>query len=200
MRGTHVPRGGGYGVVGEALTGLWRVAEADDRLADLREPLASTGRVHRRAGDRGAADGTRRRRPRPDRCDGPGSSTTSRGWTTSSTPSSALLRTIAIVEAESVVGEDDALGWLWGALVATLNTLFAAVGVPRRESGRERATLGALGGLVGAVIVLVVALLGDPLLNLIDVSAPAARIAVGAVAAVAALFRMVARPPSPSRR
>ena len=40
VRGTHVPRGGGYGVVGEALTGLWRVAEADDRLADVRAPLA----------------------------------------------------------------------------------------------------------------------------------------------------------------
>ena len=40
VRGTHVPRGGGYGVVGEALTGFWRVAAADDRLADLRGPLA----------------------------------------------------------------------------------------------------------------------------------------------------------------
>ena len=40
VRGTHVPRGGGYGVVGEALTGLWRTAEVDDRLAEVRAPLA----------------------------------------------------------------------------------------------------------------------------------------------------------------
>jgi hypothetical protein len=40
VRGPSVPRGGGYGVMGEAFTGLWRVAEADDRLADLRGPIA----------------------------------------------------------------------------------------------------------------------------------------------------------------
>ncbi len=33
VRGDHVPRGGGYGVVGEALTGLWRVAAVEPRLA-----------------------------------------------------------------------------------------------------------------------------------------------------------------------
>ena len=55
---------------------------------------------------------------------------------------SALLRTIPIVEAQSIIGEDDApSGWLWLlALVATLNALYAAVGPPLRPSGRVRAT------------------------------------------------------------
>src|SRR5690606_17046973 len=34
------PRGGGYGVFGEGLGGLWRASQLDDRLVDLREPLA----------------------------------------------------------------------------------------------------------------------------------------------------------------
>src|SRR6185436_20878373 len=40
VRGPHEPRGGGYGVMDEGLTGLWRTALADPRLADLRGPLA----------------------------------------------------------------------------------------------------------------------------------------------------------------
>ena len=200
VRGTFSPRGGGYGVVGEALTGLWLVAEADGRLAGDRKPLAERARcIAALAIDEQRVGSEADAALRPDRVDG--------AWFVGDVTRmddqqhaiSALLRTIAIVEAESIIGEDDApSGWLWLlALVATLNALYAAVGTPRRESGRERAALGALGGLVGSVIVLVVALLGDPLLDLLDVSVPAARIAVGAVAAVAALFRMVARPPSP---
>jgi hypothetical protein len=40
VRGSDVPRGGGYGVISEALTGLWLTARAEPRLADLREPIA----------------------------------------------------------------------------------------------------------------------------------------------------------------
>ena len=39
VRGTFTPRGGGYGVFGEGLTGLWRAAQLDDRLADERGAL-----------------------------------------------------------------------------------------------------------------------------------------------------------------
>ena len=41
VRGTYVPRGGGYGVIGEALTGLWLAARREPRLADLRDPSPS---------------------------------------------------------------------------------------------------------------------------------------------------------------
>ncbi len=74
VRGTRVPRGGGYGVVGEALTGLWRVAEADDRLADLRAPLADRAEciaglaidVQQRSGPRRRRRGVVHRRRHPD--------------------------------------------------------------------------------------------------------------------------------------
>src|SRR5918999_3070434 len=40
VRGGYEPRGGWYGVVGEALTGWWVTARADPRLSDLQAPLA----------------------------------------------------------------------------------------------------------------------------------------------------------------
>ena len=40
VRGGDTPRGGGYGVISEALTGWWLVAQAEPRLADLQEPIA----------------------------------------------------------------------------------------------------------------------------------------------------------------
>ena len=40
VRGSYTPRGGWYGVIGEALTGWWLTARAEPRLADLREPIA----------------------------------------------------------------------------------------------------------------------------------------------------------------
>ena len=40
VRGSYEPRGGWYGVVGEALTGWWLTAREEPRLADLREPIA----------------------------------------------------------------------------------------------------------------------------------------------------------------
>ena len=36
VRGTFTPRGGGYGVFGEGLAGLWRAAQLDERLVDER--------------------------------------------------------------------------------------------------------------------------------------------------------------------
>ncbi len=39
VRGTFTPRGGGYGVFGEGLAGLWRAAQLDDRLAPERDAL-----------------------------------------------------------------------------------------------------------------------------------------------------------------
>ena len=40
VRGSYTPRGGGYGVISEALTGWWLTAQEDRRLADLRAPIA----------------------------------------------------------------------------------------------------------------------------------------------------------------
>ena len=146
VRGTHIVRGGGYGVVGEALTGLWRVAEADSRLADLRAPIAERAKCMA-----GLAEGVQRSEPTDPRADG---AWFVRGVTRMDDQqhaTSALLRTLAIVDAQNVNGSDDApSSWLWAlALIATFNPLFVALALPRRETRKERATLAAVGGRAG---------------------------------------------------
>ena len=193
VRGNHIVRGGGYGVVGEALTGLWRVAVADDRMADLRQPI----------GDRaeciaGLAQDVQQSEPGDPRADG---AWFVRGVTRMDDQqhaTSALLRTKVIVDSRSLAGSDDApSGWLWAvALIATLSPLFVVLAMPRRESSRERAWLAAAGGAIGSVVILAVALFSGPLLDLFDVSRAAARVAIGIVAAGAGLVRMFRRLPS----
>jgi small neutral amino acid transporter SnatA (MarC family) len=194
VRGTRVPRGGGYGVVGEALTGLWRVAEADERLAGSRQPLAD--RASCIAGLAVEVQGR----------DGPADPLTDGAWFIDDVTRmddqqhavSALLRTVAIVEAPTSRGHDAPSMWLWGlALVATLNPLLVALGVPRRERRSDRATTAAVGGAIGAVVVLVAAVLSGPILDGLDVSRPALRLGVGIVGAVAGLIRLARRTPSP---
>ena len=162
VRGPHVPRGGGYGVVGEALTGLWRVATVEPRLAELQGPigeraacvagLAIAAEVDESdAGDYAA----------PDRVRG--------AWLRDGTTRmddqqhaiSALLRTEAIVAAQpdAPARGPAPSGWLWLlALGAAFNPFLAWAGLPR--AGRTRRELGgiaALGGLIGGAGAAVVA-------------------------------------------
>ena len=86
VRGSYTPRGGGYGVISEALTGWWLAAQAEPRLGGLREPVAE--RATCIAGLAMAAqsdDETRRAPPGQSGSRAPGSSTAKPGWTTSST-------------------------------------------------------------------------------------------------------------------
>ncbi|MGH9211947.1 MAG: hypothetical protein ACRD2C_14885 [Acidimicrobiales bacterium] len=183
VRGPHQPRGGGYGVVGEALTGLWRVAEDDERLADLRRPLAERARcvaglaieAQTRTGNdqvRGAwfRDGSTRMDDQQHAI-------------------SALLRTVAIVESqgEDSSGSDDPApsAWLWAvALLAAVNPCRVAFDVIRGRNGSrgELVRAAARGGAVGALVVFAIALVSIPLLDVMNVSDPALRIAAGAVA------------------
>jgi small neutral amino acid transporter SnatA (MarC family) len=83
------------------------------------------------------------------------------------------------------------------ALVAAVNPFRTAMAVPR--SGRSRREVGEialLGGLVAGVGVLVVAGLSGPLLDALDVSGPAIRLAAGIVAGVAGLVAVFRRPPA----
>ena len=82
VRGTHIVRGGGYGVVGEALTGFWRVAEADSRLADLRKPIAERAKCMAGLSPRVCSALNRPIRASTEH----GSCAGSPAWTTSSTP------------------------------------------------------------------------------------------------------------------
>jgi len=180
--------------VGEALTGLWRVAQDEPRLVDLRGPLAERARcmaglaidAQTRTGDdrvRGAwfRDGSTRMDDQQHAI-------------------SALLRTVAIVEADSDDGGSGSgsapSAWLWlAALLAALNPCRLAFGIPREDGNRLRPA--AQGGALGAVVVLAVALASIPLVDAMNASDPALRIAAGVVAAVVGLTDMVSRPPAP---
>ena len=99
MRGSFTPRGGGYGVVGEALTGLWRAAEGDVRLAGIGAPVAERAAcIAALAMDAQRVDDEAAAASSPDRVDG--------AWFVDGVTRmddqqhaiSALLRTVAVVE------------------------------------------------------------------------------------------------------
>ncbi|MET0144315.1 MAG: hypothetical protein ABW328_05965 [Ilumatobacteraceae bacterium] len=193
VRGTKVPRGGGYGVVGEALTGLWRVAEADERLADARAPLAA-----RATCIAGLATAVQHHEAGEPRTDGAWFIDGVTRMDDQQHAVSALLRTQAVVETPDGHGHDAPSAWLWGlALVATFNPLFVALAVPSRPRRSESATLAAVGGALGGAIVLAAAALSGPLLEALGVSRPALRLAAGIVGGVAGLVRMARRTPMP---
>ena len=207
-RTPHVPRGGGYGVIDEGLTGLWRTARADARLADVREPIAAratcvAGLAIRAQSDREDAAGY----PRPDRVEGAWFRDGETRMDDQQHALAGLLRTIAIVQAgegadaPSSPGTDDETppSWLWAVvLLLALNPVRAAFGVPRRgRSPRSAAGLAAAGGAIGALVVCAVAAAGDPLLEALDVSKSSFRTAAGLLAVLAGVADIFRRPPSP---
>jgi small neutral amino acid transporter SnatA (MarC family) len=117
----------------------------------------------------------------------------------------ALLRTIPIVGAaeasESSPGDsgDAPSDWLWViALVVALNPARAAFGIPR--AGRSRQTfvgVAAAGGLIGGLGVVAAAIAASPLLDALDVSDPAFRLAAGVVAVLVGVADLFRRPPPP---
>jgi small neutral amino acid transporter SnatA (MarC family) len=183
VRGTFTPRGGGYGVFGEGLTGLWRAASADERLAPERATLAE--RAVCIAGlaidaqvtaDEAAAD------PDPVKSAG--------AWFIDGTTRmddqqhavSALMMTIPILEATPDTVPDSIhpapmwLVWLVVA-IAVINPFRVALGVPHRDDRRERIRSAAIGTTTGAVALLAVGACSGAMLDLLDVSRPAMRLA-----------------------
>ena len=199
VRGPMQPRGGGYGVNGEALSQLWRVAQAEPRLAALRAPLAERARcvaglMADAQSDRDEAAAT----PTPGRVRGAWFLHGETRMDDQQHALSALLATIPIVEA----GEGDGgsarpapSSWLWlVALVAAFDPFRVTRGLPRDGRDRRSVTVVAgVGGLLGSAVVVVLALAGDGLVDALGVSTPALRLAAGAVAAVAGLVGMVRR-------
>jgi len=207
-RSGHVPRGGGYGVIDEALTGLWLTAREEPRLADLREPIAARATciaglaVRAQSGRDDAA-----RYTRPDRVEGAWFRDGETRMDDQQHALDGILRTIPIVQAgegsgaagASGSGGETPSGWLWAAaLLLALNPARAAFGVPRRgRSPRAVAGVAAAGGAIGAIAVCAVATAADPLLEALDVSEPSVRIAAGIVAGLAGAADMFRRPPAP---
>jgi small neutral amino acid transporter SnatA (MarC family) len=202
VRGPATYRGGAYGVIDEGFTGLWRAAQADPRLADLRRPIADrAGCISGLALEAQSSRADAARATRPDRVEG--------AWffhhgetrmDDQQHTLEGLLRAVALVEAPHSGSPDDApSAWLWAiALLLALNPARVAFGVPRAgRSPREVAGLAALGGAIGGLALCVVAAVGEPLLDALDVSAPAFRTAAGAVAVLAGAADLIRRPPSP---
>jgi len=202
VRGHPVPRGGGYGVIGEGLTGLWRVSGSDRRIADLRTQIAE-----RAVCDAGLAIRAQSDAPEAARFIAPAK--VEGAWFRDGVTRmddqqhalAALLRTIPIVEAENDQGSGRHVPAAWLlliAIVAAVNPCRAAFGVPRRGASRRGvAAVAAIGAALGAAVVALLALGSGPLLDAADVSSPAVRIAAGTVAAVAGVLQMIRRPPSP---
>ncbi|HEY8525236.1 MAG TPA: hypothetical protein VIL48_09745 [Acidimicrobiales bacterium] len=194
VRGPMVPRGGGYGVMGEALTGLWRVARAEPRLADLRAPLAeralcNAGLAVREQSDAAEADELAAGGGAdPGRVRGAWFRDGETRMDDQQHALSALLRTEAIVEAEAIdSGRPAPSAWLWLiVLVAAVNPFRLAPGVPQGErTARQAIRVAALGGTLGAALAVGLSLTSGPLLDVLDVSRPALRIAAGVVAVLA---------------
>ena len=204
VRGGYEPRGGWYGVVGEALTGWWLTARAQPRLADLRAPLAERATciaglaIDEQSDAEEAADAAE-----PDRVEGAWFTDGETRMDDQQHALAGLLRTIPIVEAgeggSSGAGENVPSGWLWAAaLLLALNPARAAFGIPRAgRSSQTAAGLAAAGGLIGGVAVCAAAAVADPLLDALDVSEPSFRTAAGIVAVLAGAADIFRRPPRP---
>ena len=205
VRGSFVPRGGGYGVIGEGLTGLWLAAREEPRLADLQEPIAERATcnaglaVRAQSDHEDAADAAS-----PERVEGAWFSDGETRMDDQQHALAALLRTIPIVEARersgsSAPGDDPPSGWLWAAaLVLALNPARAAFAIPRAGRSRRNVVgVAAAGGVLGGLAVCAAAAAGAPLLDTLDVSDPSFRIAAGIVAALAGAADLFRRPPRP---
>src|ERR671915_1737909 len=204
VRGGYEPRGGWYGVVGEALTGWWLTAREDPRLAGLREPIAERASciaglaMSEQSDAEDAADAAR-----PARVEG--------AWFTDGVTRmddqqhalAGLLRTIPIVEAgeggSSHPGGKVPSGWVWGGpLLPGAQPARAAFGIPR--AGRSPGTAAGLavaGGLIGGLAVCAAAGVAGPLLDPLDLSEPSLRTAAGILAILAGAADLFRRPPKP---
>jgi len=205
VRGGDVPRGGGYGVIGEALTGWWLAARDEPRLADLREPIAERATcIAGLAVDAQSDPGDAATAARPGRVEGAWFRDGETRMDDQQHALAALLRTIPIAEAggggsSSDPGDDAPTAWLWVIVLAVaINPARAAFGIPRAgRSQRAVAELAALGGLIGGLAAFAAAVAGGPLLEALDVTEPSFRIAAGLVAVLVGAADLFRRPPSP---
>jgi len=208
VRPGYLPRGGWYGVIDEAFTGWWLVSRADPRTADQRAAIAEratciAGLAIEDQSD--AADAANYRRP--ERVEGAWFRDGETRMDDQQHALSGLLRTIPIAAAAERSGSSGDTdppsevpsALLWAAvLILALNPPRAAFGIPRAGLARETILRTAvLGGALGALAVSLAALVGDPLLDALDVSEPSFRLAAGLIAVVVGVADVFRRPPSP---
>ena len=197
VRGTFTPRGGGYGVFGEGLAGLWRAAQLDERLIDERAPL----------GERALCISGLAVEAQADRVDAaayvdPGK--VEGAWFIDDVTRmddqqhalSALLLTMPILEAAPFdTGHPSPAAWLWIVVIlGTINPVRAASSMPRSGAQGRRAALAAIGGLVGAAALLAVGAASGWVIDLVGTSEPAMRLAAGSLCLLSAGIDIGRRP------
>ena len=189
VRGTFTPRGGAYGVFGEGLAGLWRAAELDERLIDERAPLGEralciSGLAVEAQADRGEAAAY----ADPAKVEGAWFIDDVTRMDDQQHALSALLLAMPILEAAPFdTGHPAPAAWLWILVVlGTINPVRAALGMPRNGTARERASLATIGGLVGAAALLAVGAASGWVIDLVDTSGPAVRLAAGSLCLLSA--------------
>lgn len=195
VRGTFTPRGGGYGVFGEGLGGLWRAAQADDRLADLRAPLAE-----RQVCIVGLALEAQVDRAEAATYDSPGH--VAGAWFQNEVTRmddqqhavAALFATIPILDSPGEIAGTHPNGWLWlVAVVGVFNPVLGALAV-RRADRRIAAPVVAAGAAAGALVLFLVGALSGWLLGAVGVSSPSMRLAAAGLCGVATVIDLAVGP------
>ena len=197
VRGTFTPRGGGYGVFGEGLTGLWRAAQLDDRLADERSALAERAIcIAGLAIDAQVTAQEATEYAAPGKVEGAWFIDDLTRMDDQQHALSALLMTIPILQATPADGGHTApSAWLWLIVVfAVINPARVALSAPLRSSISDRVTVTALGGLLGAVTLLVFGATSGWLLGIADASRPAIRLAAGGLLLLSAGVDLATKP------
>ena len=189
VRGTFEPRGGGYGVFGEGLGGLWRAAQADDRLADIRTPLGE-----RQMCIVGLAIDALETPSEAAAYANPGF--VSGAWFQNEVTRmddqqhalSALFATIPILDSPQEVAGTNPMWVLWFvAVVGVLNPLRA---IRRRPDNVAHAAAGAAGG---AAILFTIGAFSGLLLDALNVSQPAIRLAAAGLCVFSAVVDLLFR-------
>jgi small neutral amino acid transporter SnatA (MarC family) len=202
LRGGHaIPAG--LGSLGEGLGGLWRAAEADDRLTPTADALAA--RATCAAGMVAARQITAAQAaayPEPGRVQGAWFHDGLTRMDDEQHTLSAMVRSLAIVAQPRPTrpGTTTALPAFLGALalVLVVNPCRTALGFPAAgRTRRDRLGVAAVGGTMAAAVIIVLAAVADPLLDALHVSAPTVRIAVALVVAVTAVVDLAGRVPRP---
>ncbi len=200
VRGTFTPRGGGYGVFGEGLAGLWRASQLDDRLTLEREALGERALCIVGLAIEAQADAAEAAEyPDPGKVKGAWFIDDVTRMDDQQHALSALLFAVPILEA-SVPGDGHTAPswWLWLIVViGTLNPVRAAFGIPGHDR-RARLEAAAMGGAAGIAVLVGIGATSGWLLDALDVSRPAMRLAAASLCVLTAGVDLATRPPRPA--
>ena len=197
VRGTFTPRGGGYGVFGEGLAGLWQAAQLDDRLVDERAPLADRALCISGLAIEAQVDATEAAGyDEPSKVEGAWFIDDRTRMDDQQHALSALLLAMPILEAAPFdTGHPAPAAWLWVLVVlGTINPVRAAFSMPRQGTVGRRTSLAMLGGLIGSGLLFGVAAASGWVIDLADTSEPAMRLAAASLCLLSAGIDLARRP------